>query len=215
MKESSISAFAMSSVSRSLPLCGPTLFLLLWIDTWKLFFVAFHVPSRWVLTFLTLFLHDQTMSLYFPKAPVSASTSDMLPFYMGYFFSEAHFSHMQTPGAFAWFHPHGDEPFLSLKEVILELYPHVLDSSPLQGHMPWVSSKQVPEHPKVFPPEAQDCDPAFCLVPSSGSWLCLLMATAFTLTFTSPNSPSMFVSVRSSSQPLIVDSLISFIRNLS
>lgn len=121
------------------------------------------------------------------------------------FFSEATFSHMQTPATFAWFPPHGDEPFLSLEEVVLELHTDVLDPSPLQGRMPWVYSKQVPEHPKVCSPEALGYDPAFCLYPFfQDPELHLLMATAVNLTFTSPTSPSMFVSVKSGSQPLIV-----------
>ncbi|PKU43301.1 hypothetical protein llap_6391 [Limosa lapponica baueri] len=50
---------------------------------------------------------------------------------------------------------------------------------------------------------------------STGPELCLLMATAITLNFTSLTSLSVFVNVKYSSQPLIVGSVISFIRNLS
>lgn len=51
---------------------------------------------------------------------------------------------------------------LSLEEMIFKIQTALLDRSSLQGHIPWDSSKQIPEQAKVFSPNIQDHDPAFC-----------------------------------------------------
>lgn len=139
----------MSSITRSLSICGPIFslfFLLLWIDMWKLPFVAFHV-------LFCLSWHCSCVirqCLYSPKTPVSASTSSMLPFYVGFFFfPEGHFSHMQTPACV----PLLDFILMGMNNSWVWRrwslnFTHM--SSSLQGHMPWVSSKHIPEHPKVY-----------------------------------------------------------------
>ena len=60
-----------------------------------------------------------------------------------------------------------EEPFLSLKEVISENQAALLDSSSVQDHNPWHSSKHIPEEPKFCSPEVQGSTPAFSIAPSS------------------------------------------------
>lgn len=61
-----------------------------------------------------------------------------------------------------------DGLLLNLEEVILDKnLPDLPDTSSLQGHIPWDSSKQDPEQAQVFSPEIQSYGPAICLAPSS------------------------------------------------
>lgn len=60
-----------------------------------------------------------------------------------------------------------DVPFMSSKNVALEYQQTLLCSSSLHGHIPWHSSKQVPEQSKVCFPEVQGCGPAFSPICSS------------------------------------------------
>lgn len=54
-----------------------------------------------------------------------------------------------------------------MEEVILENQPALLDSSSLQGCLPWDFSKQVSEGVPVCFPEVQGCDPAICFASPS------------------------------------------------
>lgn len=90
-----------------------------------------------------------------------------------------------------------DEPFLSLKEVILENQTAVLDSCFLQGHNPSDSSKQNFDEIEVC---SAKFGPTFCPSPSSQDpELYHLMITA-AKAFTCPLIPSGIVSIRTATR---------------
>lgn len=124
--------------------------------------------SRWVwFSYLYTCLLEWFLCIP-PGLPVHASTSYHFLFMLG---SGAPCSSCRPPATFAPFHTCQDGPFLSLQEEIFENQPAFVDSSFLQGCIPWHSTKQVPEQAKVCSLEVQDCDSAFlsCSL-LSGAW---------------------------------------------
>ena len=88
----------------------------------------------------------------------------------------------------------------------------------LQDHISWVSSKQIPEGTKVCSQMSRIVLLHFALLPSlrildfTISWS--LQPRLF-LTFTAPTSSSLFVSIRSSTAPALIGSLVNCVMRLS
>ena len=86
-----------------------------------------------------------------------------------------------------------------------------------QHHIPQDSSKQIPEMAKVCSPEIQACDLPFCFVPSSQDPKLhhLMVTAAKAAPDTNIINRFSFVHIRTSREPPLTSSLISWARTLS
>lgn len=109
--------------------------------------------SRWALPFLTSSPHVQT-SLYFSWLPPPVCFLFMLEFRKEW-----------LECTFAFF-AHQDEPFLSSEKMILKTKQFFWTSLPSRIAFYTILLSSSLNRPNC-PPEDQDCDPAFCLSPSS------------------------------------------------
>lgn len=114
---------------------------------------------RYALASLTLFLHAQTRSLY-------SSQDTCCCFQLLY----ASFSHLILVRSLLFIFTGLPPPLSDFLHFGMgqwrrwSLKIRQFSWTPLQGHIPWDSTKQIPEQAKVCSPEVKSCDPAFCLV---------------------------------------------------
>ena len=103
------------------------------------------------------------------------------------------------------------------KKVILDYLPAFLSPSSLQAFIPWYSTKQIPEQAKVCSPEVRSSELAAHLHCPKDNELHHFMVTAarLPLSFTFPTSSSLLVRTRSSIEPLIAGSSVTWRRKLS
>lgn len=157
--------------------------------------------------FLIAFQHAQAASLYSFQVVRSCLCSLYIFFLCLFEFCQDLLVNSCRPsGIFARFPAHWYERFLSLKEVIFEYQPIFLELSSLQGPVLWDSVKQIPESVTL---KSRAVILFFYPVPSSQDPEChhCHCNLRLPLTFTSPRSSSLFVSIRSSTVPLIVGSV--------